>query len=95
MFSTISLPSSGISLSLSSDVFMSAALDAPSSMLLMTRPVWNLKSAEKDEEAEETSDLESNGDSDPDSDVLCMAAPTESSSEVEWATGRENERASR
>lgn len=67
----------------------------PSSMLLTVRHGWNLWSAKQDEEAEETSDLESKGDSDPETDPSCKPAPGESSSEVEWATGRENERAIR
>lgn len=49
----------------------------------------------KDEETEDISDLESKGDSDPEGDPSCMAAPAEFSSKLEWATGRENERPSR
>ena len=84
--------SAGISLSALS---MSAALGTPSSILLAVRQGCNLWSAKKDNDAEETSDLESKGDSDPEKDPPCMATHAESSSKVERATGTEKERASR
>lgn len=87
--------SAGISLSFSSAVFMCASLAPPSSMLLTVRQGWNLLGSKKEEETEEQSDLESKGDSDPERDPPCMAAPAESSFEEEQAAGRENERASR
>lgn len=74
-------------------VLMSRA--PPSSMLPTVRQGWNRWSVHMDEETDESSDLESKGNSDPERDSPCMAAPRESSSKVEWATGRENERASR
>lgn len=87
--------SAGISLSLSCALSMSAALDTPSSILLAVRQDCNLWSAKKDDDAEETSDLESKGDSDPEKDPPCMATHAESSSKVERATGTEKERVSR
>lgn len=54
----------GNSLSVCCFVVTSVSLDVSNSVLLTTRQGWNL-STEKDEDTEDLSDLESNGDSDP------------------------------
>lgn len=66
LFLANTLSSGGISLSFScaSLVFVVP----PSFMIFTARQAWNLRNIEKDEEAEETSDLESKGDSDPERD---------------------------
>lgn len=67
-------------------------LKSAASILLMGWESWKLWSTENDKDTDDPSDLESNVDSER--EPSCMAAPVESSSEVDRVTGRENERAS-
>lgn len=80
------------------DLLFSCIVDTseapPSSMLLTVGQGCNIWRPQMEEVMEEASDFESKGDSDPDRDPLCKAAPAESSSEADLGAGRENERAS-